>query len=175
MSVPVNSPSAAVLAETLLGEWEQRACPAGTPTYEAARQPVRALFTELCETLLAAGLTNIDHEDVRTVLGQAYSLGIGAASAQGPGRAARIAALVLAATQAHQLGPRAAGLGHTALLSISSRIDTPLEMDELTIITEAIQRTLSDDAEIIFGHDEHANSSAAELQVWLLVGFRDGA
>lgn len=49
MAVPITSSSAASLAETLPCKWEQRARTIGAPAYEAARQPVRALFRELCE------------------------------------------------------------------------------------------------------------------------------
>ena len=63
------------------------------------------------------------------------------------------------------------GPAQRALLNIISPAAEPLHMDELTLIIETLQHTLGQDAELIFGHDETADSAVAELRGWLLVGY----
>ena len=155
-----------ILAETLLREWELHAA---RPTLPEHRPALLAQLAELCTSLQPGADIAIDYEDLRSVLHSAAHFRVGTYATAGPNRAISTARALLAAIQKQQLAP--VGPAQRALLNIISPAAEPLHMDELTLIIETLQHTLGQDAELIFGHDETADSAVAELRGWLLVGY----
>ena len=167
-AMPLASRSSTTQAQILLREWERHAAPPILPAYRTGRPALLAQLTELCASLHSDSGVTIDCEDLRTVLRSAAHFRVGTAAVTGSNRAIRAARALLAAIQTP---PVTCGPAQRALLSIVSPAAQPLHMDELTLITETIQHTLGQDAELIFGHDETEDSSVTELRVWLLVGY----
>ena len=155
-----------ILAENLLREWELHAA---RPTLPEHRPALLAQLAELCASLQPGADIAIDYEDLRSVLHSAAHFRVSTYATAGPNCAVSATRAPLAAIQKPPLAP--VDPAQRALLNIISPAAEPLHMDELTLITETLQHTLSQDAELIFGHDETADSAVAELHGWLLVGY----
>ena len=133
MNPSIPSDNFLLTAIRLLGEWEQTR-PVSAPPLGAA---VRGAFAQfVAEALRGNQDTNLDEGDVRDVLRGAAGLGVGRAETSGAGRALR--ALAEAYHTQASVGPGRAPRGRV-LLSIQSRPDAELEMDELTDVVETVQ------------------------------------
>lgn len=133
-------------AVSLLAGWEQ-ARPAGSPPILPA---LRSAFNRfVAEVVSDTQETNLELADVQDVLRRATGLTIGRAEASGPGRAQQ--ALQEAYLTAQAVLPGTAPHGQILLL-VQSRPDAELEMDELTVITEAMWRNAGPEWEMIFGY-----------------------
>lgn len=127
--------------------WEQ-ARPVGslpiTPEFRAA-------YDQLVEDALCGTKDiNLEVADLREVLRDSCGISIGRGEASGPARALR----ALAEAHQHPLmaGNQIATQGKV-LLFIQTKPEAELQMDELTDITETLQKRLGYDWEMIFGHD----------------------
>ena len=146
----------------LLAAWEAAATPAQTAAQLPHQPAVLACLTALLVQLPAD--INVDLEDARTVLHGAGSLRAAPAAANGPARVAEALRQLRAAL------PGVAA--QRALLCLSSSPAAPLEMDELTELTEAIHaQELRNEGELVFGHGELPAAAPDELRVWLLLAY----
>ncbi|GAA4361801.1 hypothetical protein GCM10023185_29080 [Hymenobacter saemangeumensis] len=149
-------------ASDILFEWE-RTRPAGTLFITP---DLRTLFNELvAEVVSNTQETNLDIADVQWALRSATSLSIGRGEASGPDRAHQ--ALLQAYQNTHTTGLLTAPQGRM-LLILQSRPDSELEMDELTIITEAFWRNAGSGWEMVFGHSILPNLAAEIMLMFLL-------
>ncbi|WP_062542446.1 FtsZ/tubulin family protein [Rufibacter tibetensis] len=113
---------------------------------------------------------NVDLFDVRTVLEDAGITLMGTSRSSGPGRASRV---IKEAMEFHCHHSKKVFGAKWVLLSVVSGEQTELEMEELTEITDFIQRKAGEEAEVIFGL---GNDPALEdnIQVTLIAsGFPD--
>jgi cell division protein FtsZ len=102
----------------------------------------------IAEIVTITAEVNVDVYDVRTVMEGACKTTVGSGLGVGQGRA------MIAAQEAIAMalfGNEIQGADRV-LLSIISGPEAELEMDELVEITEFIQNSTSDQAEVIFGH-----------------------
>jgi len=152
-------------AAHLLGAWEQ-----GRPVGASRVEPtVRDAFAALvAETLADDEGVNVDQEDIRHVLDGATGLGIGRGGSSGPHRAQQALADAWRQWQAVDWCP--AGQGRI-LLFVLSHEEHDLEMDELTVISEALQQATGPEWEMVFGHGV-VPDQAAELCLGFLLAPR---
>ncbi|TPG65799.1 DNA translocase FtsK [Hymenobacter nivis] len=168
MQQPTSSaPTTHALANTLLTEWEQQPSSAFAPADPAARLRTLAQLVPLCACLLVVEDVNVEADDIRTTLAGATSFGVATATANGPGRAAQL----VAAIRFHHHGLAPTSPARRILLSITSRLDAPLDMDELTFVIETVRDMVGEDTEMIFGHGEYDEPAGPELQLCVLVGY----
>ncbi len=102
----------------------------------------------ITEIVTVTAEVNVDVEDVRIVMAGAGRATVGSGTGAGEGRAMLAAHEAIATAL---LGNKIQG-ANRVLLSVISGPETELEMEELTEITEFIQNSTSEQAEIIFGH-----------------------
>jgi cell division protein FtsZ len=103
----------------------------------------------IAEIITLAGYVNVDFQDVRAVMLNAGAAVMGMSETRGENRARKAAEEALASPL---LDNRDINGSKKILLSIISGGDAELSMDELTEITEYIQKEAGDEAEMIFGH-----------------------
>lgn len=103
----------------------------------------------IAEIITLTGYVNVDFQDVRTVMLNAGAAVMGSAETRGDHRAEKAAQLALASPL---LDSRDIMGAKKILLSIISGEEAELQMDELSTITEYIQKQAGDEAEVIFGH-----------------------
>ena len=145
-------------AATLLSEWEQSQ-PSGLPP---VMPEFRAAYDQFVgEALSGTQETNLEVADLREILLDSCGIVIGRAGASGPGRALR--ALAEAYQRPQVAGSQTATQGKV-LLAIQTQPEAELQMDELTDITETLQKRLGYDWEMIFGHGI-VPDLAAELRI----------
>lgn len=155
----------------LAAAWEATATPSQLAAQAPYQEAIIAWLTafHLATTSPPPHPGNLDMADAATVMREAAAIRAARASTAGPTRAAAAVQQLRAAL------PPAVGSqpARRALLFITSSPATPLEMDELSEITETIHTTLlHDNGEMIFGHDEHAIATGGDLHVWLLLGYQ---
>ncbi|MET4073615.1 hypothetical protein [Hymenobacter sp. UYCo722] len=110
----------------------------------------RAAYDQFVEEALSGTQeTNLEVADLREILLDSCGIAIGRAEASGPGRALR--ALAEAYQRPQVVGNQTATQGKV-LLAIQTQPAAELQMDELTDITETLQKSLGYDWEMIFGH-----------------------
>ena len=136
-------------ATDLLAEWERLQPPVSL----LYRDDFLACITEI----LSSEDQQLDREDVRYMISQARELTTCSAEASGPDRARRVIEDVLRSAQ-----PQSGRV----LLSLISRPDAELSMDELDLILETLQASVGQDWEIMFGH---RISSTQEEELRLLI------
>jgi cell division protein FtsZ len=103
----------------------------------------------IAEIITLTGYVNVDFQDVRTVMLNAGAAVMGSAETRGDHRAEKAAQMALASPL---LDSRDIMGAKKILLSIISGEEAELQMDELSTITEYIQKQAGDEAEVIFGH-----------------------
>lgn len=164
-------PSATTVATpaALLAAWEAPATPAQLAAQAPHRAAVLVWLTALHQ-LIASALPlpgNVDMDDIYTVVRSAGAMRAAQTETAGPTRAAEaLRQLVLPVAIYGQPARR-------ALLFIASGTTAPLEMDELSEITETIHTTLlHDEGEMIFGHSEQVAITNGAIQVWLLLAYQ---
>lgn len=160
-----NTPAA------LLAAWEATITPFQLTTQIPHREAVLAWLTALHQLLASAAPLpgNVDMEDLATVLRGAGAIRAAQTETTGSTRAAAALRQLLAALPSAADGQPA----RRALLFLVSGPTAPLEMDELSEITETIHTArLHDDGEMIFGHSEQAMTAAGAVQVWLLLAYQ---
>ena len=159
---------AANVPAALLAAWEATATPAQLAAQARHCPAVLAWLTALHQQLIRVPPSpgNVDMDDVWTVTRGAGALRAAQTETTGPARAAEALRQLLAALPAAVAGQPA----RRALLYILSGPVAPLEMDELSEITETIHKVLlHDEGEMIFGHAERV--MVAAVQVWVLLGY----
>jgi hypothetical protein len=108
---------------------------------------------------------DLDMADAATVLREAVAIRATRVSSAGAARAATASQQLRAALPA-AIGDQPA---RRALLFITANAATPLEMDELSELTEIIHGTLlHDNGVMILGHRERPPATGDDLQIWLL-------
>ena len=165
--MPTAAPSAEPHATTtlLLDTWEQGRPADAFPVPSALRGAFAAV---VAEAISGDHDINLDQADVQLVLDGATGLAVGRAGSSGPGRVQRALAEAWDGMQALDLYPVAEG---RILLSILSREENDLDMDELTVITEALQQATGLEWEMIFGHGVVPNQ-AEEIYIGFLLAPR---
>ncbi len=126
------------------------------PISEAFAQADNILTTAakgIAEIITVPGHVNVDFEDVRAVMKNAGRAVMGSARASGEERALTAAEEAL---NSPLLNNQQVHGANRILLSIMSGEEAELQMDELTIITDYIQRFAGDECEVIFGHGVEA-------------------
>ncbi len=103
----------------------------------------------IAEIITVTADVNVDFEDVKTVMKDSGAAVMGSSITEGENRAERAAEEALSSPLLNNTDIRGA---QRILLSIMSGQDHELEMDELSTITEYIQKKAGQDAEMIFGH-----------------------
>ncbi len=122
------------------------------PIREAFGQADNVLTTAakgIAEIITVPGYVNVDFEDVRSVMKNSGAAVMGSASISGEDRALRAAELAISSPLLNNkniLGAK------KILLSIISGEEAELQMDELAQITDFMQDSAGDDADVIFGH-----------------------
>ena len=122
------------------------------PIREAFGQADNVLTTAakgIAEIITVPGYVNVDFEDVRTVMKRSGAAVMGSASISGEDRALRAAELAISSPLLNNkniLGAK------KILLSIISGEEAELQMDELAQITDFMQDSAGDGADVIFGH-----------------------
>lgn len=155
VTLPSSHPPAShwqELAESVLAEWLQHQPSSSLSVALAAHE---YLIAGISEVLGKSGSTNLDLEDVRHVLRQASNAMAGCVDTAGPNRASDAAAQLIA--QLANRGFHSSSAAGHLLLTIVSRSDASLSMDELTLILEALQQHLGQEWELTFGHGEEAD------------------
>ncbi|GAB3634887.1 hypothetical protein GCM10027422_04770 [Hymenobacter arcticus] len=154
----------------LLAGWEATATPAQLAAQTPHRPALFAWLTALRELVASAPPLpgNVDMGDVHTVMRGAGAIRAAQTETTGPGRAAA-ALWQLLATLPPAVEEQPA---QYALLYIVSDSAAPLEMAELSELTETIlSALLHNDGELIFGHDERVMVATGAMQVWLLLSY----
>lgn len=103
----------------------------------------------IAEIITVPGYVNVDFEDVKTVMKNSGAAVMGSAVTSGDNRAIRAAEEAISSPLLNNTNILGA---QKILLSIISGDKAELQMDELTAITEYMQESAGDDAEVIFGH-----------------------
>ena len=173
-STPSSVPTSSLSAEPsepailLLSTWEHGRPVGATPVSPALRDAFVALVVE---AIAGEHDINLDSADVRAVLAGATGLAVGRAGGSGPGRAQRALADAWDRLQAVDFRPVAEG---RILLSIRSREEHELGMDELTLVAEALQQATGPAWETIFGHGVVPNQTE-EICIGFLLAPRGAA
>ncbi|MEQ9426205.1 MAG: cell division protein FtsZ [Cyclobacteriaceae bacterium] len=103
----------------------------------------------IAEIITVPGYVNVDFEDVKTVMKNSGAAVMGSATVSGEDRATRAAEMAISSPL---LDNRDIHGAQKILLSIISGEKAELQMDELAQITDYMQESAGDDAEVIFGH-----------------------
>ena len=122
------------------------------PIREAFGQADNVLTTAakgIAEIITVPGYVNVDFEDVRSVMMKSGAAVMGSASISGEDRALRAAELAISSPLLNNKNIHGA---KKILLSIISGEEAELQMDELAQITDFMQESAGDDADVIFGH-----------------------
>ena len=117
--------------------------------FQEADNVLTTAAKSIAEIITVPGYVNVDFEDVKTVMKNAGAAVMGSGEAEGEERALQAAELALSSPLLDYTEIRGA---KKILLSIVSGPESELQMDELTIITNYIQKQTGNDAEMIFGH-----------------------
>lgn len=127
---------------------QQKESPLKVDVSDLLNKYVATAVRAITEIVTVTAEVNVDVLDVRTVMAGAGRATVGSGTGAGEGRAMLAAQEAIAKAL---LGNEIQG-ANRVLLSVISGPETELEMEELTEITEFIQNSTSDQAEIIFGH-----------------------
>ncbi|MDO7887913.1 hypothetical protein [Hymenobacter cheonanensis] len=151
-----------------LATWETTATPTQLTAQAPHQEALLAWLTDLHHLLASTPALpgSIAMDDVSTVLCGAGAMRAAKTETTGPARTAEALRQLLSAlpSDADEQPAR------RALLFIVSSTAAPLEMDELSEITETIHTVLlRDEGEMVFGHSEQAMVAAGAMQVWLLL------
>ncbi len=103
----------------------------------------------IAEIITVPGHVNVDFEDVRTVMRNSGAAVMGSATLSGEDRATRAAEMAISSPLLNNKNIHGA---QKILLSIISGEEAELQMDELAEITDYMQESAGDNAEVIFGH-----------------------
>ncbi|MDA0195200.1 MAG: cell division protein FtsZ [Bacteroidetes bacterium] len=103
----------------------------------------------IAEIITVPGHVNVDFEDVRTVMRNSGAAVMGSATVSGENRATRAAEMAISSPLLNNKNIHGA---QKILLSIISGEEAELQMDELAEITDYMQESAGDNAEVIFGH-----------------------
>ena len=122
------------------------------PIREAFGQADNVLTTAakgIAEIITVPGYVNVDFEDVRTVMENSGAAVMGSATISGEDRALRAAEMAISSPLLNNKDIYGA---KKILLSIISGDEAELQMDELAQITDFMQDSAGDSADVIFGH-----------------------
>ena len=133
-------------AARLLGGWEHGRSSGASRIDPAVRDAFAAL---VADTLASNADVNVDQEDIRYVLDGATGLGVGRGGGSGPHRAQQALADAWRQWQAVDWCPTGQG---RILFSIQVHGEHDLEMNELTVINDALRKATGSEWEMIFGH-----------------------
>lgn len=122
----------------------------------------------IAEIITVPGYVNVDFQDVRTVMYNSGSAVMGSSETSGEDRAERAAREALSSPLLDNKSIKGA---QKILLSIISGEEAELQMDELTAITDFMQDTAGDDAEVIFGHGVDAELGDSIRVTIIATGF----
>lgn len=141
---------------------------------EAFNQADNVLTTAakgIAEIITVPGYVNVDFEDVKTVMKDSGSAVMGSAVTTGDNRASRAAELAINSPLLNNKNIHGA---QKILLSIISGDEAELQMDELTEITDFMQETAGDEAEVIFGHGVDPELGESIRVTIIATGFEHG-
>ncbi len=141
---------------------------------EAFNQADNVLTTAakgIAEIITVPGYVNVDFEDVKTVMKDSGSAVMGSAVTTGENRASRAAELAINSPLLNNKNIHGA---QKILLSIISGEEAELQMDELTEITDFMQETAGDEAEVIFGHGVDPELDESIRVTIIATGFDQG-
>lgn len=141
---------------------------------EAFNQADNVLTTAakgIAEIITVPGYVNVDFEDVKTVMKDSGSAVMGSAVTTGENRASRAAELAINSPLLNNKNIHGA---QKILLSIISGEEAELQMDELTEITDFMQETAGDEAEVIFGHGVDPELGESIRVTIIATGFEHG-
>ncbi|MEM8892945.1 MAG: cell division protein FtsZ [Bacteroidota bacterium] len=141
---------------------------------EAFNQADNVLTTAakgIAEIITVPGYVNVDFEDVKTVMKDSGSAVMGSAVTTGENRASRAAELAINSPLLNNKNIHGA---QKILLSIISGDNAELQMDELTEITDFMQETAGDEAEVIFGHGVDPELGESIRVTIIATGFDQG-
>lgn len=141
---------------------------------EAFNQADNVLTTAakgIAEIITVPGYVNVDFEDVKTVMKDSGSAVMGSAVTTGENRASRAAELAINSPLLNNKNIHGA---QKILLSIISGDEAELQMDELTEITDFMQETAGDEAEVIFGHGVDPELGESIRVTIIATGFEHG-
>ena len=112
----------------------------------------------IAEIITVPGYINVDFEDIKTVMKNAGAAVLGSSQTEGEGRSLRAAQEAINSPLLNNVEINGA---KKILISIISGEEAEFQLDELTEISEYIQSSAGDEAEIIFGHgiDSHLGES----------------
>ena len=122
----------------------------------------------IAEIITVPGYVNVDFEDVRTVMKNSGAAVMGSATISGEDRATRAAEMAISSPLLNNkdiLGAK------KILLSIISGEEAELQMDELAQITDFMQESAGDDADVIFGHGIDADLGESIRVTVIATGF----
>ena len=125
----------------------------------------------IAEIITVPGYVNVDFEDVKTVMNDSGAAVMGSSTTEGENRARRAAEEAIASPLLNNENIHGA---QKILLSIISGEEAELQMDELTDITEYIQETSGNDAEVIFGHGVDPELGESIRVTLIATGFDNG-
>lgn len=117
-------------------------------TFRTLEEYVACAVRAIAEIVTVTAEVNVDVDDVRTVMAGAEKATVGSGVGVGQGRAMKAAREAVATAL---LGNEIQGAARV-LLSIISGPEAELEMEELVEVTDFIQNSTSEQAEVIFGH-----------------------
>ena len=125
----------------------------------------------IAEIITVPGYVNVDFEDVRTVMENSGAAVMGSATISGEDRATRAAEMAISSPLLNNKDIYGA---KKILLSIISGEEAELQMDELAQITDFMQDSAGDAAEVIFGHGIDAELGDSIRVTVIATGFESG-